>query len=82
MIVIDRTDPELSDEEIHAMSIMFEQVIGEAPYGEDFWERMETPKGYQREMDRLKAAIEDVDMNIFTGGGEIEWVDRITQGRG
>jgi hypothetical protein len=82
MIVIDGTDPRLNDEEIQAMSIMCEQVIGEAPYGEEFWEKMQTPKDYQLEMDRLKAAIDEVDVNILTGGDEIEWVDRITQGRG
>tara|TARA_Y100001949_G_C15886558_1_gene286213 strand:+ start:581 stop:829 length:249 start_codon:yes stop_codon:yes gene_type:complete len=82
MIVIDGTDPRLSDEEIHAMSIMWEQVMGEAPCGEEFWEKMQTPKDYQLEMDRLRAAIEEVDVNILTGGNEIEWVDRITQGRG
>ena len=82
MIVIDGTDPRLSDEEIHAMSIMCELVIGEEPYGEEFWEKIQTPKDYQLEMDRLRAAIDEVDVNILTGGDEIEWVDRITQGRG
>ena len=82
MIVTDGTDPRLSEEEIQAMSIMYEQVMGESAYDEEFWEKMQTPKSYQVEMDRLMAAIDEVDMNILTGGGEIEWVDRITQGRG
>ena len=78
MIVIDRTDSVLSEEEIQSMSIVYELVMGEEPYGEEFWENMDNPRNFQMEMDRMKAAIEEIDLNILTGGDEIEWVDRIT----